>query len=215
MMNKNKTEMIIDLFQFYSAPINKKQIEMWVHQLKDFSDEEVSAAIKKAISNNMTNFVPNPAKIIDYMFNFPDPEEAWGWMVPKSEDDHGIFCDEIAVAFGACRHLLAEGNHIGARLAFISAYQSEIENSKSLKKKPKFVPTRGFRKSGLEEIMNRAISRGFMTAKDASKFCPELAISYDQLRLEAPKEQITPEYGNKKIEELWSVIGKIKKVPKE
>lgn len=92
----------------------------------------------------------------------PGPEEAWA-LCPRGEDKTVVWTDAIAQAYGAAAPLLAEGDPIGARMAFREAYGACVAEA------PPGLPTwtvsLGHDVAGREGPIRRAAAQGRLPAE--------------------------------------------------
>src|SRR5580704_10882619 len=73
----------------------------------------------------------------------PGVEAAWA-MCPKTEDRSVVWTDEMAIAFGACRSLLRDGDEIGARMVFKEQYPGLVSAARVAHVPVRWEPSLGF-----------------------------------------------------------------------
>lgn len=201
-------EIITREFIFYDQEINKTQIEMWVDEFKNFTPNEIFSAYLKLRSSSTR--VPLPVHVKNIIFDFPTADEAWA-LIPKSEDDFAIWCDEMRIAFSVCRQLL-EIDEVAARMAFKGSYESEVLKSKSENKRPVWTASEGFKNNNKDSTLRMAIGRGWIKEDEAAKWSYEYALqSPKYLQIEGPKETFTDEVREESIKKINDILKKITK----
>ena len=89
----------------------------------------------------------------------PGADEAWA-MIPQDEAATVVWTDEMAQAFGIAWPLLAEGDKIGARMAFRDAYNRIVEQNKRSGTAVRWVPSLGHDPAGRETALTEAVRLG-------------------------------------------------------
>lgn len=103
----------------------------------------------------------------------PGPDEAWA-MIPQDEAASCVWTDEMARAWGVARHLLREGDRVGARMAFRDAYNRMVAEARDQGTAPNWTPSLGHDKAGRAEALEDAVSKGRLTYEHATELAPEL-----------------------------------------
>lgn len=104
----------------------------------------------------------------------PGPDEAWA-MIPQDEAASCVWTDEMARAWGVARHLLREGDRVGARMAFRDAYNRLVAEARDQGMAPNWTPSLGHDKAGRAEVLEDAVSKGRLTYQHATELAPELS----------------------------------------
>jgi hypothetical protein len=86
-------------------------------------------------------------------------DEAWA-IYPHDESSSAVITNEIAEAMSVAQPLLNEGDKVGARMAFKTAYERITENNKSMGIAPKWFPSLGSDASGREIAVKEAVRLG-------------------------------------------------------
>lgn len=86
-------------------------------------------------------------------------DEAWA-MYPHDEASSAVITNEIAEAMGIAQPLLNEGDKVGARMAFKTAYERITENNKANGVEPKWFPSFGSDSTGREFAITEAVRLG-------------------------------------------------------
>lgn len=94
---------------------------------------EVRAALEHHASNG--TFTPVPKDINDFIMarqpvTWVSADEAWA-LVPKLESDTGLLNQVTAAALAVVQGQIDSGDMIGARVAFIKAYNARVEKAKT------------------------------------------------------------------------------------
>jgi len=88
----------------------------------------------------------------------PGKDEAWSIALMSSdESDTVVMTDEIQLALGAARPVLDLGDKVGARMAFISAYERLVTQSREECKPVNWHVSIGFDASRRLEAINKAV----------------------------------------------------------
>lgn len=88
----------------------------------------------------------------------PGKDEAWAIALASSDEfDTVVMTDEIQVALGAARPVLNLGDKVGARMAFISAYERLVSQSRDEDKPVNWHVSIGFDANRRIEAINAAV----------------------------------------------------------
>lgn len=101
----------------------------------------------------------------------PGPNEAWA-MLPKSEEETVIWTEEMARAAGVANPLIAAGDQIAARMAFIEAYQREMTQARAERLPPKWRVSLGSDLSMRERVIGEAVRKGLISTGHAKTLLP-------------------------------------------
>jgi hypothetical protein len=96
----------------------------------------------------------------------PGVEAAWA-MCPKTEDQSVVWTDEMAVAFGACRSLLRDGDEIGARMVFKEQYSGLVSAARLAHVPVRWEPSLGFEPGDRVRALSEAVEKKRMHAAHA------------------------------------------------
>lgn len=113
----------------------------------------------------------------------PGPEAAWA-MIPHDERSTVVWTQEMATAFGSAGPLLACGDAIGARMAFLETYRKELRRAREDAVPVRWTPSLGHDASGRDGPIREAVRLGRLSADHVTMFLPELVqdvVSLDQL----------------------------------
>lgn len=99
-------------------------------------------------------------------------DEAWA-LYPKDEYTTAVVTREMHQAMDAANSLMAEGDKIGARMAFKQAYERLV--SESCGKQPVWEITLGFDKAGRYDAVLKGIEQGRISVERALAALPDRA----------------------------------------
>lgn len=102
----------------------------------------------------------------------PGADEAWS-MIPHDESATVVWTEEMAQAFGIAKPLLAEGDKIGARMAFRDAYNRIVEQSKRNGAPVRWVPSLGHDPAGREAALTEAARLGRLSHAQVAGLLPQ------------------------------------------
>jgi len=129
---------------------------MLASDLTGYDERAVMAALtrcRKELDGKPFNVAAIIARIDD---GRPGVEQAWA-MLPHDENTSAVWTDEMAQAWGIAQPLLAEGDKIGARMAFKEAYTKFINDARDQKIPPKWTPTFGCDFGGRQAALIEAV----------------------------------------------------------
>lgn len=96
----------------------------------------------------------------------PGVEEAWA-MIPRDENTTVVWTAEMAHACGVASPLMAEGDMIGARMAFKESYAKAIAEARDRCVAVRWTPSMGASHSGREAALAEAVRLGRLTLDHA------------------------------------------------
>ena len=154
--------------EVYDKALSLDALNIWWATMADLSIEDFRKSMTRHITTSQ--YFPKPADILSSFRknDKPGAEEAWA-MIPKGEDESVIWTQDMAVAFGAASPLMADGDMIGARMAFKEVYERELAKNIPTK----WIPSFGRDRSGREAALEQAISLKRLSLETALKFMPD------------------------------------------
>lgn len=102
-------------------------------------------------------------------------DEAWA-RLPMTEADTAVWTGEMTQAWGMVLGLIESGDMTAARMAFRSAYERLVGESRRAGKRPVWSATLGHDRHGRETALSNAVLRGYLTASRAAQLVePDVA----------------------------------------
>lgn len=101
----------------------------------------------------------------------PGPEEAWA-MIPKDESQSAVWTTEMQQAFAVASPLIAEGDSIGARMAFKETYARLIAEARDACAPVSWQATLGHDKYQREAVLTKAVELGRLTSEHVAGLLP-------------------------------------------
>lgn len=110
---------------------------------------------------------------IDEALGRPAANEAWA-IASLSLDEHStvVWNNEMASAMGVARPLATAGDMVGARMAFIGAYERLVRTAREERRLPEPVLSLGWSVSGRAAAVEEAVVRGLITHEQGRQLLP-------------------------------------------
>lgn len=102
-------------------------------------------------------------------------DEAWARVVESRDESLTIvWTDEIEEASGAAWPILQIGDKVGARMAFLRAYDRIVREHREIGVLPRARVSLGHDRDGREPVISAAIKAGLLTHEEARRYLPSL-----------------------------------------
>lgn len=170
------------LSEAFGQQVTEERMRVYCSDLADLTVEQVKLACWKA--RRELKFFPKIAElrelagISELLDGRPGVEQAWT-MCPKTEEQSTVWTDEMALAFGAARPLINEGDMIGARMAFKEVYTAEIERARASRRPVKWNASLGW--DATDRV--RALSEAVLSKRIATDYALNLLAPVQQEEL--------------------------------
>lgn len=116
--------------------------------------------------------------------------EAWALALSGEDDmDTIVWTEEVAAAMGVARPVLDLGDKVGARMAFIGAYEREIAQAKAEGRKPKWTVSLGYSPERRQDAISEAVKMGRLEAPKVEHLLPAPHGFKDPDEADAPEEK--------------------------
>ncbi|RNM07963.1 hypothetical protein [Dickeya undicola] len=169
------------------------------------------ALIRQALSQWITDpeqgqFAPKPADIIRNIQNiigrpsWIGANEAWAIALPAQDEANTVvWTAEIAEAWRIASPIMAGGDRVGARMAFISVYERLINTAKATGVLPVWTVSEGWNKETLPGAVQHAVNAGLLPAPEADKYLSQPA--------SLPPPKVEPEKQAMMLEKIQAFSG--------
>jgi hypothetical protein len=157
--------------KIYGSDLSAGAIETWWRMLAGYPMDAVQAALQDHLANSV--YPPKPADVIQRLQQAdgrPGAEEAWSIAQGAGDENRTVvWTAEMASAFAAAQPLLAEGDQVGARMAFREAYEKRVEQARKHGQPVQWMVSLGHDRAGrLAPIQE---------AREAGRISPEQAMA--------------------------------------
>lgn len=168
------------LAEAFGESLTEQRQEIYCGGLADISQDNLQTAFRRA--RYELKWFPKLAELRELagvlggavIDGRPGPEEAWARM-PKGErieDDSILWCEEERTAYSACRSLLLEGDHIGARMAFKERYERELAEARAKGRPARWVMSAGYDIAHRLTTLAAAVREKRLSLESALNFVP-------------------------------------------
>lgn len=101
----------------------------------------------------------------------PTPEEAWS-LVPKTEEASAFLTSEMAEAFQSAYRMVAAGELVPARMAFLERYRALVQRARDARTPVTWSFTPGTDRDGRELVILDAAEKGRISVAAAQRLLP-------------------------------------------
>lgn len=147
--------------EIYDKNIKPERVTVYWDALKHRTLNDIKDAINRHVQDaDRGRFFPLPADISAQLPNelnaWLSANEAWA-ACPKDEYSSVAMCEEIGQALHSVQDLIADGDTIAARMAFMEYYKRLVEDAKREGRKPQWFPSYGFDKENRHVVDRKVI----------------------------------------------------------
>lgn len=158
-------------------PISGQAMALWWNAFKNYSLPEVRSALSEAMVSSAF-FEPGLVAGIISKNNPGDGhlegDEAWAVALNSFDESATVvMTDEIAAALVVARDIYSDGDKTGARMAFRSAYEKQLEQSRRQGKPAKWWPSLGHDQYGRTAALEQAVIEGKLLPEHVNQFLPK------------------------------------------
>lgn len=162
----------------YGKDASKAVLDLYWNALLPYEIDTV----RQAFSNWLTDpdqgrFSPKPADIIRNIQNIagkPDwlsANEAWALALPAQDEANTVvWTNEIAQAWSIAQPIMQEGDKVGARMAFIAAYERLTKAAQGTGRAPEWSVSEGWDKETVKGAVEQAVTTGLLPKPKAEKY---------------------------------------------
>ncbi len=163
MLNQNELEIAIDLLcgtaEAMGLTLSPNAAAIMAVDLSGYPLSLIEKALKacrKEVRGKLT--MADILSRIESADGRPDKDEAWAIALASSDEfDTIVMTDEIQIALGAARPVLNVGDKVGARMAFINAYERLVTQARAETKSVNWHVSIGFDSNRRVEAINAAV----------------------------------------------------------
>lgn len=182
MIERDKQEFaqILDtlLALFYVTKVEPSVVSAWWSALDDIPIEAFRQAAKQYI--RVGKFPPKPSDILNLLTDAMKNQwfsggEAWSHSLKAlDENETVVWTVEASRAFAQARNALELGDKVGARMAFVDAYNRYVDHAIGEGRRPEFIVSQGWDLQKRIEAISKAKALGFLSAEKADLYLRDL-----------------------------------------
>ena len=173
----NFVKILTATLAIYDKTATADVIGLWWNLLQPYDMQAIEKAFSDYLRSPDSKFSPpKPGGIIEMIDNAnPDgrvsANEAWA-MMPRSEQDSVVWSEEMSAAMAIAQPLLDEGDQVGARMAFIGAYDRLVSDARRNGIKPHWIASLGWDVDKRRECIEQAQRVGRINSSYAAGLLP-------------------------------------------
>ena len=140
------------------APLSVPALALLALDLDAYPEPAIRAALRRCRMEHRGRLTAE-AVISRIDDGRPGPEEAWA-MIPRDESGSVVWSDEMAAAYGVASPLLAQGEPIAARMAFLEHYRAAVAKARLDGVPARWRPSLGRDPIAREQALREAADKG-------------------------------------------------------
>lgn len=183
-------EILSAVMMLYSKDATAILLRLYWNSLIEYPLEQVRRAFDHWVKDpKQGTFMPKPADIIrtiQEVNGTPESQwlsanEAWAIALPAVDEAATVvWTQEMAKAWAIAKPILDAGDKIGARMAFIPAYERFVDQAKRESRTPHYEISAGWDASLRELAVNNAVTAGLLPAPSLAALpAPDKPVLHD------------------------------------
>ncbi|MBS0056942.1 hypothetical protein [Yersinia sp. Marseille-Q3913] len=162
----------------YGKEGSKAVLDLYWNALLPYDIDTVRQAFSHWLTDpDQGRFSPKPADIIRNIQSIagkPDwlsANEAWALALPAQDEANTVvWTNEIAQAWNIAQPIMQEGDKVGARMAFIAAYDRLTQAARQAGRSPEWSVSEGWDKETVKRTIEQAVTTGLLPKPKAEKY---------------------------------------------
>lgn len=164
-------QMLTQTLAAYSKPRPEAPAcKTWLEVLAPFDVRAIAASFA-AYRDEVSDFAPIPNAIAMRCKKFdgrPTADEAWAIaLTSRDEGETVVWTEEMAEAYALCRSIMLLRDEVGARRAFIDAYNRLVQVARMSNQPAKWVVSAGWDRVRRDRAIEKAAAAGLLAAPAA------------------------------------------------
>lgn len=155
----------------------------WLEEFDRYPVTALIAALQK--HRQKSPHSPKPADVYGYLDGAkaddgrPSGNEAWGLLIGVIHDERltGVLSDEMREAWGICQPILDLGDEVGARMAFLAAYEREVSQARQQRRPARWTVTLGTDPASRSGALQAAVNARRISCDYARALLPGVPIA--------------------------------------
>lgn len=178
MLNENDMvwliRQIIGTAELLGQEIKPAAADMLADDLSSYPRPVLAAALSRVRTEHTGRLTPKAIiDRIDEAMGRPGANEAWAVAVTAMDERATVvWTDEMAQAWGVALPIAAGGDLVGARMAFISAYERLVRTAREERRLPSVTVSIGWDAEGRTAAVEKAVQLGYMPQAEAQQYLP-------------------------------------------
>lgn len=165
---------IIGTAELLGQEIKPTAAEMLADDLSSYPRAVLAQALSRVRTEHTGRLTPKAIlDRIDEAMGRPGANEAWAVaVVALDERNTVVWTDEMAHAWGAAKPIAEGGDMVGARMAFIAAYERLVRTAREERRLPSVMVSEGWCQEGRKAAIEKAVQLGYMPPSEAQQYLP-------------------------------------------
>lgn len=178
MLNENDMvwliRQIIGTAELLGQEIKPTAADMLADDLSSYPRAVLAAALSRVRTEHTGRLTPKAIiDRIDEAMGRPGANEAWAVAVTAMDERATVvWTDEMAQAWGVAQSIADGGDMVGARMAFIAAYERLVRTAREERRMPSVTVSVGWDAAGRTAAVEKAVQLGYMPADQAQQYLP-------------------------------------------
>lgn len=165
-----------DLGLIYDKDVSVTLKKLYWDDLGHFPIEVIESAMQAhRRDRDRGRFFPKPADLMPVTGSDgrPAPNEAWATaLVSMDERASVLMTQDMMDARAVALPVFDEGDKIGARMAFLAAYERIVQQAREYGQPARWFPSFGHDAAGRAQVATEAVKRRLLTSEQASAYLP-------------------------------------------
>jgi len=161
-------------FAVYDRSVNEELLEAWWALMAPYSLDAVQQALQHHLARSV--YPPKPADVIGQLQTsdgHPDPDAAWSIALEAMDENATVlWTNEIARAKTAADPIYADGDRVGARMAFIGSYKAVVADARSRGERARWWISGGQDSAERAQRIEQYHAEGYISARQAAALMP-------------------------------------------
>lgn len=170
-------QQIVGTSELLGQEITPSAAAMLAEDLSSYPRPVLAAALSRVRTEHTGRLTPKAIiDRIDEAMGRPAANEAWAIAVTALDERNTVvWTDEMAQAWDVARPIANGRDLVGARMAFIAAYERLVRTARDERRIPAVTVSIGWDGEGRAAAVEKAVLLGYLPAEKAQEFLPALA----------------------------------------
>lgn len=170
--------LLVTAFRFVGQELTAEAAADWYDEFEGYPLAALAAAFRR--HRRDSPYPPKPSDLYRHLdgggadAGRPTPDEAWGLLrrFVDDEAETGVLSEEMREAWAVCHPVLAAGDGVGARRAFIDAYGRAVAAARERREPARWTVTLGADPKLREARLREAVVAGRLSADHVRALLP-------------------------------------------